>query len=158
DSALRDRAKPLLDSVLARVMQAAAAGGLLLLSMTVIGSPRTLALVIAVLSIGWVTVAISLRRPYLDLFRQSLGKGVFDPGFRLQDLDLSSAEAVIEALSSPEAPRAIAAMNLLADAGRSRLIPALILYHESEAVLLRALDVVPEEKRRDWIPLAERLL
>jgi HEAT repeat protein len=34
----------------------------------------------------------------------------------------------------------------------------LILFHESEDVLIRALEVVPDSHRHDWIPLAERLL
>lgn len=157
--ALRDRVKPLIDSVLARVAQAAAAAGILGLVALELDSPRALAAILAVLAGAWIGVAISLRGPYLEAFRSSLARGgLDDPRIGFDDLDLSSVETVTEALSSPDATRVIAAMNLLADAGRTRLIPALILYHEAEPVLERALAILPEPRRNDWVPLTERLL
>lgn len=155
---LRDRAKPLVESVLGRSAQAVGAGLLLVLASFDLSSVGTLSAIVIVLSLIWVATAVSIRRPYLDLFRQSLGRGDESTSLSLDDLDLTAAETVIEALSSPEAARALAAMNLLADAKRSRLIPALILYHDREEVLLRALEVVPEASREDWVPLARRLL
>lgn len=154
----RDRAKPLIDSVLGRAAQAVGAGGLLLLSWAGLAEPRVLLGLVVVFSLLWVATAVSLRRPYLDLFRRALGRGTAYSGPSLDELDLGAAETVIEALSSPDPARAVAAMNLLADAGRARLIPALILYHDREEVLLRALEVVPDARREDWVPLAKRLL
>jgi AAA family ATP:ADP antiporter len=65
---------------------------------------------------------------------------------------------VMEALSSREPSRVVGALDLLAERRRARLIPGLILYHEAEEVLLRALEVVPAADRSDWVPLTERLL
>jgi AAA family ATP:ADP antiporter len=158
DPALRDRVKPVLDSSLGKLCQAIGAGSLLGLAMIGIDDVRLLAFLVAGLAFAWLVIASTLRRPYLDLFRNSLGRPTFEPGFDLDRLDLGAAEVVIESLSSPDPARAIAAMNLLAEAKRSRLVPALILFHESEDVLLRALDVVPDAQRQDWVPLAERLL
>lgn len=158
DPTLRDRVKPVLDSSLGKFCQAIGAGSLLGLAMVGFDDVRTLAFMVAGFAFVWLIVASTLRRPYLDLFRNSLGRPSFEPGFELDRLDLGAAEIVIESLSSPDPARAIAAMNLLADAKRSRLVPALILFHESEDVLLRALEVVPDTHRQDWIPLAERLL
>ncbi|MBI3204623.1 MAG: HEAT repeat domain-containing protein [Myxococcales bacterium] len=158
DPALRDRAKPLIDSVLGRSSQALGAAALLALASFDLATPRVLSASVIALSLTWVVTALMLRRPYLDLFRQSLGRGVDAAELNLDDLDLGAAETVIEALSSPDPARALAAMNLLADAKRSRLIPALILYHDREEVLLRALEVVPEARREDWVPLAQKLL
>lgn len=158
DGELRDRAKPLIDSVLGRVAQASGAAGLLLLSLSGLARTEVLLGLVAVCSLAWVAAAVSLRRPYLDLFRQALGRGAAYSGPSLDELDLGAAETVIEALSSPDPARAVAAMNLLADAGRARLVPALILYHDREEVLLRALEVLPDPRREDWVPLATRLL
>ncbi len=158
EPALRDRAKPLVDSVLARSAQAVGAGVLLVLASFGLGTVVVLSGVVIALALVWVVAAASIRRPYLDLFRQSLGRGDESARVSLEDLDLAAAETVIEALSSPESARALAAMNLLADAKRSRLIPALILFHDREEVLLRALEVVPDAHRADWVPLARRLL
>ncbi|MEZ4222892.1 MAG: hypothetical protein R3B13_18260 [Polyangiaceae bacterium] len=159
DGSLRNRVKPLLDSVLARSSQAVGAACILGLGAAGLDSPGVLASIVAGLAAAWVVVALSLRAPYLEAFRTSLGRGGLDDArIGFDNLDLTSVEAVTEALSSPEPTRALAAINLLADAKRTRLIPALILYHESEEVVLRALAVVPEARRRDWIPLAERLM
>jgi hypothetical protein len=77
---------------------------------------------------------------------------------RFEELDIDSVESVMAALSSPEPERVVAAIQLLRDAQRSRLIPALILYHESDEVLLAALDVVAKNDEQQWRPHAVRLL
>ena len=154
----RDRGKALLDSVFGRAVQALTAGALLLLAAAGIGEPRVLAALVVGLAVAWLYVVARLRRSYLDLFRQALARGMLDPSAITQELDLTSVETVMEALSSREARRVIAAMELLAEKQRSRLIPGLILYHESAEVLLRALRIVAAPDRADWPPLAERLL
>jgi len=52
----------------------------------------------------------------------------------------------------------IAAMNVLAERKRDRLIPALILLHGDEGVLLRALEILGPSGRKDWFSLGEKLL
>ncbi len=49
-------------------------------------------------------------------------------------------------------------MNVLAERQRDKLIPALILHHSDEAVLIRALELFGGTDRKDWLPLGERLL
>jgi ATP:ADP antiporter, AAA family len=157
-SDVRDRAKSLLDSVFGKVTQAVVAGLLMLLVPLGLNTPRVLAGIALGLSALWVSATLLLRSSYIDLFRRALSKGAVDLPHGVEELDLSSVEAVLEALSSRDAPRVIAAMELLAERKRSRLIPGLILYHEAEPVLVRALELVATSDRRDWIPLAERLL
>jgi ATP:ADP antiporter, AAA family len=155
----RDRGKALIDGVLSRAMQAFTAGVILVLSVLGWSSPRTLAILVLVLASGWIVSAISLRRPYLDLFRQALRKGTLDLDSTPDELDLNSVEAVLEILSSRDSQRVRAAMDLLVEKKRSRLIPGLILYHESEEVLIPAIQILCTDSTRDsWIPLCERLL
>jgi len=156
-SEVRGRAKALIDTSLARGVQAGMAGTILLLAMFELATPRILAIVVAVLSGAWLLVAIRLRRPYLDLFRQALRRGSLEVD-EAPELDLGSVEAVLEALSSPEPATVLGALELLGQKGRTRLIPALILYHHDEEVLLRALSLVARPNRTDWVPLTERLL
>ena len=154
----RDRGKALLDSVFGRAVQALTAGALLLLGAAGVREPRVLAAIVVVLAAAWLVVVARLRRSYLDLFRQALAKGMLDASAITQDLDLGSVETVMEALSSRDARRVLAAMDLLAEKQRARLIPGLILYHESAEVLLRALRIIATPERADWPELAERLL
>lgn len=152
---VRAAAKGVVDAVVVRGAQAATAGGLLLLATLGYDGPRQLSLLVVGLALAWLLAGFGLRRPYLNLFRSSLGQFRDASG---PDFDLRAVEVVVESLSSREPQRAIAAIDLLQSSKRERLIPALILYHESEEVLVRALEALPSPGRTDWVPLAERLL
>ncbi len=60
-------------------------------------------------------------------------------------------------LSSSNVNRVSAAMDLLVDSNRARLIPALILYHDSEELVLKGLDIISRIDEQDWRPHAQRL-
>ena len=76
----------------------------------------------------------------------------------LTELDLTSVETLVEALARPQPSEVTAAMNVLSERKRERLIPALILLHGDEGVLLRALELLGPSGRKDWYSLGERLL
>jgi AAA family ATP:ADP antiporter len=153
-SAARARAKPILDGALARITQAAC-GVAFLLSAGVVSS-RWLAVVAASLALVWLGVAVTTRRPYLDLLRRAI------PGFRPEGeadpLDLEAATELVQMLAAEDPLLVVGAMNALARRGRDKLIPALILLHEDDTVLLRALAIFAESTREDWLPRAHRLL
>ncbi len=155
---LRNRSKSLLESVVLRTTQAVTATALMVLAAVELQSPRVIAGIVVALAAGWLAVAVLLRRPYLDRFRHRLGAGRLDPTVRLDELDMGSLRSVLSALSSTEEARVVAAMDVLVEAKRSGLIPALIFYHESEAVQLRALELIATADRDDWMEHAKRLL
>lgn len=157
-SDLRDKAKPVIDTVFGRGVQAVTAAMILGLAALGLATPRVLGGVIVVLALGWGFSALLVRKPYVDLFRKALSQGELDAGDRGGELDLPAVEALMESLSSRDEDRVLAALDVLSDSRRTRLVPGLILYHESPKVLERALSVVPAPGRKDWIPLAERLL
>jgi hypothetical protein len=144
-----------LESVVARVVQAVTALVLLGLSLGGLMTPLVMAVLLVVVAALWLMVAASLRTRYLDQLRSALMKPAFEGD---QDLDLASAEVVVEALSSPDDKRVIAAVKVLQRHNRSRLIPALLLHHDSPEVIAVALDAVAVKPRTDWIPLTKRLL
>ena len=158
ESDARDRAKLLVDTVLGRIAQAAAAAVILGLAAFGLSTPTVLAGIVVGLASVAVLAALALRKPYLDQFRRALTRGSVEPVALGTELDVGSVEALVEALSSREPARVVAAMGMLAETGRVRLIPALILYHDSETVLLKALDLLGPSGRSDWPSLAERLL
>jgi ATP:ADP antiporter, AAA family len=147
-------AKALVEGTVVRGAQAATA--LFLLALTTAGHATLPALtfIAAVLAALWLGASLRVQRPYLELFRKALGRGDLGPA----ELDLTAIQALLEALARPDPDDVIAAMNLLAERGRSRLIPALILYHHDERVLQRALELLSDNERRDWLALGERLL
>lgn len=154
----RAEAKPFFDSVLTRVTQGFFAVALFVMATFNVATPRILASFVAGSALLWMGVAWSLRTPYLERFRSALGRNAGSRSFDFAELNLDSVEVLVEALSSPDEDRVIGAMSLFQQGGRSGLIPALVLYHPSSRVLVRALDVIPAPGRKDWVPLAERLM
>jgi ATP:ADP antiporter, AAA family len=157
ESATKQRAKAFVDGVVTRGAQALAAVALYFLAR---GSEQltSLTVVATVLAGFWLISIVRLRVSYMELFRKALRRGDLDRDFSATELDLTAVEALIEALARPEGNDVIAAMNVLADRGRAKLIPALILYHDDERVLVRALEILASSERRDWQALGERLL
>jgi AAA family ATP:ADP antiporter len=154
----RDKGKGLIDGVLGRFAQAITAILLYLLAMRSLATPRVLALVVTALAAGWLAMALALRRPYLDLFRRALADGHIGPEVDIQELDLPSAEALVETMASPDPATVVAAIDVLVQHRRVKLIPALVLYHDAERVVEHALEVFGDSPRTDWIPLATKLL
>ncbi len=156
--ALRSRAKPFIDLVGQRGGQALAS--LLILSEVMLRrGDVVLSGASAALSLVWIAWAADLKGLYLDLFRSALREGTIEPSADLPPLDLGSLEALFAALNSADDGEVIAAMDLLAEEGRARLIPALILYHPSRTVVLRAFAILRlGTERTDFLPIAARLL
>ncbi len=159
-SEARERGKVFIDGVLTRTAQAAAAVALYLIatSLTQRASTRVFAVLIVGLAVAWVASVVAVRRRYLALFRKALAGGQFDDQKLELDLDLGSAEVLVEGLASRNPEVVIGAMNLLAQKKHGKLIPALVLYHDAESVVVRALEIFSATTRTDWFPLAERLL
>lgn len=155
--AMRARVKPFIDTAGQRGGQALAS---ILILAPVAFLPREdfLALSLAVVAALWIVTAADLRQNYLDLFRSALREGAIATRLDLPQLDLGSLEALFGALNSQDDAEVIAALELLEAQGKSTLVPALILYHPSAPVVLRALDLFVAAQRADFLPIADRLL
>lgn len=153
---LRARAKPLIDVIGQR-------GGQALASVFILGEislnrgDTVLAAAAALLGVVWIVWAAELRPHYVEVFRRALRAGALKDRVDLPDLDLGSLEALMAALNSPDDAEVTAGLDLLEAEGRARLVPALILYHPSAPVVLRALRVFERSGRKDFVPIADRL-
>ena len=153
----RAEGKVSVDTIVPRLAQALGAGALLLLAASSTTSPRVLGAALAALAAVWLVSAITTRSRYLDAFRRSLEDG-FEQDAGMAPLDLDAAAVLVEGLASRDDGQVLAAMDLLTHHGQDRLVSALILHHESDAVLLRALRSFGASTRSDWISLAEGLV
>lgn len=154
----RSSAKAFIDSILVRGAQGFTAIGLLGLSALHLDRPMVLFGCIGVGALAWFICALSLKQPYLEQFRAAIGRAGDGPQIHLDELTLDGVEVVVESLSSTDENRVLSAMSLFEQAGRTGLIPALMLYHPSENIVVRALELIPSHDRKDWPPLAERLV
>jgi AAA family ATP:ADP antiporter len=152
------RARGAVDVIVTRGAQALAGALLLGVGMRFDLTPETLTLSVVALLTLWLAVGAGIRAPYIELFRRALQRDNFGRDFKLGELDLTSVETLVEALARPDPAEVIAAMNVLAERGRTRLVPALLLYHHDEEVLVRALQLFGSSGRKDWHALGERAL
>lgn len=155
----RQRAKPLIDGALMRAVQALTAGVLLGLAGLHVLSARVLAAIVVFLALCWLVAAATMRKHYLGQWRQTVSPALADDWGDLE-LDLPSAELVVEHLGSDDPSVVVAAMSTLVRRGRQGLIPALVLLHWDESVLRRALEIfrAGPSTRTDWHGLARRLV
>ena len=149
--------KPIIDVIGQRGGQALASVAILVYVATGLDA-RWLGIALVVVAGAWVVTALKLEKPYFDIFRKNLGSSARESREHTAELDLGSLEAIFAALNSQEDSDVLAALELLAEQRRVRLIPALILYHPSRAIVTRALDLFVADGRKDFVPVAARLL
>ncbi len=155
--ATRERIKPIVDLVGSRGGQAIASIGILLVMMVGAGNAATLGALVLALATAWLALVVSIRGLYLDVFRDTLKAGGLSGKAELPELDLGALEALFAGLNSSRDVEVLASLELLAEQKRERLIPALILYHPSRDVVLRALEIFTALGRTDFVPIADRL-
>jgi ATP:ADP antiporter, AAA family len=145
-----------LESVVTRLVQALTAALLLALVTLHLARATVVAVVLTGIALVWTLTAAGLRKRYLAQLRSSLGRKSFDSN---PELDGEATIAtVVDALSSEDDRRVIAAIQILVSRQRARSIPALILRHDSIDVLTAALAALATPGRTDWIPMTKRLL
>lgn len=154
---LRARVKGLID-VLGQRGGQAAASVLILIATAFSDSLLVFGVVVIGLGIAWIRVAATLEAHYLDLFREALSGVAMRTRLDFPDMDLASLETLLAHLNSADDSEVIAALDMFAEQGRSHLIPALVLYHPSDAVVLRALELFTLSGRQDFLAILGRLL
>ena len=153
---LRSRVKPAIDVIGQRGGQAVAS--VFILAELSLGRGDVLAVSVAVLCVAWIAAIAELRPHYVEMFRRALREGILEAQGGLPELDLASLEALFASLNSRDDAEVVAALDLLAAEGRAHLVPVLILYHPTPAVVLKALELFEDSGRADFVPVAERLL
>lgn len=152
----RTRVKGMIDVLGQRGGQAI--GSLLvLLVLSVTTSEAAIAVFAALAAGGWLWCVIRLRPDYLNLFRQTLREDITPTRIEFPTLDVASLETLLYTLNSPDDRRVIAALDLLADQAKIKVVPGLILYHPSPTVVIRALELFAAAARDDVLPLFDRL-
>jgi AAA family ATP:ADP antiporter len=131
---------------------------LILLALALGATPSELAGAVALLCALWVLGYVRLREHYVGRFRSQLGVLAATPDAEIPELDLQSLETLVATLSAPSDAEVLAAMDLLETYERARLVPPLILYHPSTAVVLRALTLFEGSARDDVRQIRRRLL
>lgn len=153
----RARWKMIVDALGQRGGQALASA-LILLAVLLAWPGWVLGLLVTALAVIWLALSTDMERHYLALFRAKIKAGAIDTRAEVPELDLYALEALISSLGSESDDEVLASIDLLVAYERVNVIPSLLLYHPSRAVVLRTLDVLTSSKRRDFAGPARRLL
>lgn len=154
---VRERFKGFVEAVGQRGGQGLVSIGLLALTRVGV-RPADLGVALVVLAAVWLAAMSGIKPHYVELFRKNLREGGLETHYEAAELDLHSFEALIAALSSHNDHEVLASLDLLASYGKTNLVPALILYHPSTDVVLRAFDLFAGSERPDVDRLTERLM
>jgi AAA family ATP:ADP antiporter len=152
----RQRVKTIVDLVAQR-------GGQVLASLAILGlgalhvQAWMLALGLAVLAGAWLVSALSLRAPYIALFRARLNSSRAHHLSEFPELDVSSLETLLRALESDNDREVLAALDVLEREHKTSLVPALLLHHPSEAVVLRVLGILSASGRKTAVRTIMRI-
>ncbi len=131
---------------------------LVLLGLTAAGAPpRAVAFGLAFLAAVWLAGALALREPYVAVFRARLKAGRQHQIEEFPELDVSSLETLLSAFESPNDREVLAALNVLERERKTQLIPALLLHHPSEPIVLRVLAILARSGRKAAVPTIDRI-
>ncbi|MDH3458574.1 MAG: hypothetical protein OER90_17170, partial [Gemmatimonadota bacterium] len=153
---VRGRVKAVIDVLGQRGGQALASLGILLV-VTLTTNAKVFGVIAILTGSAWLVLAWRLRGRYLDVFRETLSEEITETRLAFPALDLASLETLLSTLNDIDDRKVIAALDILVDQGKVRVIPALILYHPSPTVVVHALGVFSDSGRDDVLPIVERL-
>lgn len=152
----RQRVKTFVDVIGQRGGQVLAS--LVLLALSAAGAPpRAAALGLVFLSVLWLASALSLREPYVAVFRARLKAGRQNHVAEFPELDVSSLETLLSAFESPNDREVLAALKVLEREHKTQLIPALLLHHPSEPVVLEVLSILARSGRKAAVATIDRI-
>lgn len=151
---VRQALKPLFDVLLQRIAQALASVVVLLL---LAYAPRWVAApLLAVACAAWFLSAIAIRAPYKSLFERALRQGILRSGQSVP-LDEHGLDILVASLGSDSDAEVIAALELLDEQRSGTLVPSVILFHPSVAVVARAAALLVARRRADALGPLRRL-
>jgi len=153
---VRGRVKTFIDLIGQRGGQAL--GSVLVLIVLSLTTNEIAVAVLAALTAGaWLYLLLNLKPYYLDLFRETLREDLTATRIEFPALDVASLETLLYTLNSSDDRQVNAALDLLANQGRIKAVPGLILYHPSPDVLKHALEAFSSAGRTDVLPMIDRL-
>ncbi len=155
--ALRPKAKAFIDVFVQRLAKGVAAVALLSVTFGWVEVPATGWYSFAFIAI-WMALLGATRRHYVATFREGLLRRDLEPEQKVDLADCATLEVLVEGLGSADPREVLHSVELLADHGRGRLVPPLMLHHGDPAVRRATLSVLRHAKRCDAIPLIEKLL
>jgi AAA family ATP:ADP antiporter len=153
---LRVRAKAFIDVFVQRFGKGAAA---VLILLTLRFLPTNFVSVLTLILAGsWVVLTLKVRNEYVTAFREGLKSGTIQPDAAIDPSDVVTVTTLVQSLGSSDARKVLHSLELLSNSGEGRLVPPLLLHHESAEVRRKTLEILADTGREDAAPLVERAM
>ncbi len=144
---VKKRTKVFIDIFVDRWFRGLAGILLLVLTLALAATSRQLALIVAVMVVGWAVIAWYVRREYANAFRLALERREIDLNeIRFRIDDSATLQALTASLTSPNARQVAYALDVLKSAQSPQLIPTIrpLLKHDSPEVRRKAVEFLQD--------------
>jgi AAA family ATP:ADP antiporter len=153
---LRVKAKAFIDVFVQRFGKGTAA---IIILVTLEFLPATyVSIVTLVLTIGWIALTARARREYVTAFREGLKSGSIQTDATIDPRDVTTVTTLVQSLGSSDPRKVLHSLELLSSSGEGRLVPPVLLSHDSAEVRRKTLDILGQTGREDAAHLVERAL
>jgi len=153
---LRVKAKAFIDVFVQRFGKGAAA---VLILLTLRFLPANFVSVLTLILAGsWMVLTLKVRNEYVTAFREGLKSGTIQPDAAIDPSDVTTVTTLMQSLGSSDARKVLHSLELLSTSGEGRLVPPLLLHHESAEVRRKTLEILADTGREDAAPLVERAM
>jgi AAA family ATP:ADP antiporter len=153
---LRVRAKSFIDVFVQRFGKGAAA--ILILVTLELLPPAFVGVLTLVLALAWVALTFQARREYVTAFREGLKSGLVQQDAAIDPTDVTTVTTLVQSLGSSDSRMVLHGLDLLSASGEGRLVPPVLLHHESADVRRKTLEILAATNRVDAAPLVERAM
>ncbi|MBD3870378.1 MAG: HEAT repeat domain-containing protein [Acidobacteria bacterium] len=153
---LRVKAKAFIDVFIQRFAKGAAAI-LILVTLKFLPAGYVSALTL-VLAVGWMAITLRTRREYVTAFREGLKSGSIQPDATIDTQDVTTVTTLMQSLGSSDPRTVLHSLELLSASGEGRLVPPVLLHHDSAEVRCKTLDILADTGREDAAHMVEQAL
>jgi AAA family ATP:ADP antiporter len=153
---LRVKAKAFIDVFVQRFAKGAAAI-LILVTLKILPASYVSVLTL-VLAVAWMAITLRTRREYVTAFREGLKSGSIQPNATIDIRDVTTVTTLMQSLGSPDPRKVLHSLELLSASGEGRLVPPVLLHHDSAEVRRKTLDILAETGREDAAHMVEKAL
>jgi AAA family ATP:ADP antiporter len=153
---LRVKAKAFIDVFVQRFGKGTAA--ILILVTLELVPAAYVSVVTLALTLGWIALTVRTRREYVTAFREGLKSGSIQTDATIDPHDVTTVTTLVQSLGSSDPRKVLHSLELLSSSGEGRLVPPVLLHHDSAEVRRKTLDVLAQTGRDDAAHLVERAL
>ncbi|NIM18849.1 MAG: hypothetical protein GTO42_02340 [Candidatus Latescibacteria bacterium] len=158
---IKKRTKLFIDMFVDRWFRGLAGAFLLLFTLVLHLSVRQISIVVFVLLGVWMTLALFIRKEYVNAFRSALEKRAINlDELRINPEESNTLKTLIAALQSDNDRQVAYALNMLSSVRDRDLVSAVkpLLKHASTEVRIKAIQVLHNQENGDLVPEMEPLL